>query len=35
MKKWKCKVCGYIVEAEEPPMTCPVCNAPASEFVEI
>jgi rubrerythrin len=32
-KKWKCTVCGYIHEGEEPPDKCPVCGAPASQFV--
>ena len=35
MKKFKCQVCGYIHEGDEAPATCPVCGAPASEFVEI
>ncbi|MGA1845973.1 rubredoxin-like domain-containing protein [Deferribacter abyssi] len=35
MKKWRCKVCGYIVEGDTPPDKCPVCNAPASEFEEV
>ena len=32
-KKWKCTVCGYIHEGEEPPDKCPVCGAPTSQFV--
>lgn len=34
MKKWKCKVCGYIHEAETLPadFTCPICKQPASSF---
>ena len=35
MKKWKCTVCGYIHEGDEPPETCPVCGADRSQFVEI
>jgi len=35
MKKWRCKVCGYIHEGPNPPEVCPVCGAPASEFEEI
>lgn len=35
MKKWKCTVCGYIHEGEEPPEKCPVCGADRSKFVEI
>lgn len=33
MKQWKCSVCGYIHTGNEPPEKCPVCGAPASEFV--
>ena len=35
MKKWKCKVCGYIHTGDEPPAKCPVCGAPASAFIDI
>lgn len=35
MKKWRCAVCGYIHEGEEPPEICPVCGADRSKFVEI
>jgi len=35
MKKWKCTVCGYIHEGNEPPEKCPVCNADRSKFIEI
>ncbi len=35
MKKWKCRVCGYIHAGNEPPAKCPVCNADASEFFEV
>ena len=34
-KKFKCKVCGYIHEGDKAPEKCPVCQAPASEFIEI
>lgn len=34
-KEFKCKVCGYVHKGEAAPATCPVCSAPASEFVEI
>ena len=27
MKKWVCKVCGYIYEGSEAPVECPVCHA--------
>lgn len=33
MKKWRCTVCGYIHEGEEPPEVCPVCGADKSKFV--
>ncbi len=32
MKRWRCKVCGYIHTGDEPPDKCPVCGAPASAF---
>lgn len=35
MKKWRCKVCGYIHQGPEPPEKCPVCGADKSEFVEV
>jgi uncharacterized membrane protein len=35
MKKWKCVVCGYIHEGEEPPEKCPVCGANKDKFSEI
>ena len=35
MKKWKCLVCGQIVEGENPPAACPLCKAPAEKFVEV
>ena len=37
MRKWKCKVCGYIYEGESLPedFTCPVCKQPASSFEEL
>ena len=25
-KRWKCQVCGFIYEGEEPPKICPVCG---------
>ncbi len=33
MQKWKCTVCGYIHEGDEPPEKCPVCGADRSLFV--
>lgn len=37
MKKWKCKVCGYVHEGESLPegFVCPLCKQPASAFEEI
>ena len=35
MKIWKCEVCGYIHEGDEPPEKCPVCGADKSRFVEV
>jgi len=35
MKKFRCTVCGEIVEGNNPPKNCPVCNAPAEKFVEV
>jgi rubrerythrin len=35
MKKFRCSVCGEIVEGENPPKNCPVCNAVSSKFEEI
>ena len=35
MKKWKCLVCGYVHEGNEPPEKCPVCGADRSQFVEV
>ena len=32
-RKWKCAVCGYIHEGEEPPEKCPVCGASKNQFV--
>ena len=26
--KWKCSVCGYVVESTEPPQKCPSCEHP-------
>jgi len=35
MKKWRCTVCGYIHEGENPPEKCPVCGAPKAKFEEL
>ena len=34
-KKFRCLVCGYVYEGENPPEACPVCRAKADKFVEI
>lgn len=33
MKMWRCDVCGYIYEGEDPPENCPKCTAPRDKFV--
>lgn len=35
MKKWRCKVCGYIHEGDAPPEVCPVCQVGPEEFEEV
>lgn len=35
MKKWKCKVCGYVHTGDEPPEKCPICGVPKEMFEEI
>ncbi|MDD2422195.1 MAG: NADH peroxidase [Heliobacteriaceae bacterium] len=35
MKRWRCKVCGYVHEGELPPERCPVCKAPSEKFEEL
>lgn len=32
MKKWVCKICGYVYEGEEAPEVCPVCKAGKDKF---
>ena len=34
-KKFRCLVCGYVHEGDNPPAECPVCHAKAEKFVEI
>ena len=31
--RWRCTICDYIHEGDAPPAECPVCGAPASDFV--
>lgn len=33
--EWRCSVCGYVHTGEKPPAKCPVCDAPASDFVRL
>ena len=35
MDQWKCSVCGYVHEGENPPEHCPVCHAPAEKFFRL
>lgn len=35
VRRWRCSVCGYIHNGNEPPESCPVCAAPKNQFVEI
>ena len=35
MKKWKCLVCGQVVESETVPAECPLCKAKSDKFVEM
>ena len=29
---WRCRVCGYLCAREEPPESCPICNASKERF---
>ena len=35
MKKFRCKVCGYIHEGEVAPEKCPLCGVPTEQFIEM
>ena len=35
MKKWRCSVCGEIVESENRPEKCPLCKVPGEKFAEL
>ena len=35
MKKWKCLVCGQVVESDSVPAECPLCKAKSEKFVEM
>ena len=32
---WRCLVCGYVWDGEEPPDKCPKCGAPKEKFEKI
>jgi len=32
MRTWRCTVCGYLHEGDEPPECCPICDARKDEF---
>lgn len=34
-KKFRCLVCGYVYEGENPPAECPICHVGPEKFVEI
>ena len=34
-KKFRCLVCGYVYEGENPPAECPLCHAKSDKFVEV
>lgn len=35
LAKWRCTVCGYIHEGQDPPDPCPVCGAGPEKFVPV
>ena len=35
MKKFVCKVCGYIYEGDAAPAECPICKAKSDQFEEL
>lgn len=32
---WKCSVCGYIHDGDQPPEKCPNCGAPREKFEKL
>ncbi|MEK7481891.1 MAG: rubredoxin-like domain-containing protein [Patescibacteria group bacterium] len=34
-KKWRCKICEYIHEGNEPPAICPRCGASRMHFEKV
>jgi len=35
LRRWRCTICGYIHDGDQPPYQCPICRAPAAMFEEI
>jgi rubrerythrin len=35
MKKWKCKLCGYVHTGDTPPESCKICGAGKENFEEV
>jgi predicted nucleic acid-binding Zn-ribbon protein len=35
VKLWRCTVCGYVHEGDEPPANCPKCGVTSDKFVEL
>jgi len=35
LKRWRCTICGYVHDGDEPPYQCSICRAPAAMFEEI
>ncbi|MGC8970978.1 MAG: rubredoxin-like domain-containing protein [bacterium] len=35
MSKWRCGVCGIVLDVENPPEVCPKCGAPREKFTQI
>lgn len=35
MTQWRCLICGYIHEGENPPDICPICGADSTQFERI
>lgn len=35
LRAWKCILCGEVIISENRPSICPVCGAPADQFIEI
>jgi rubrerythrin len=33
--EWKCRVCGYIYEGNEPPVECPLCKHPKEFYYKL